>query len=101
MPGAWHCSGISNDALIDNLVASRLLTSPRAVGAFRAVDRAHFVQNVRDAYVDSPSYIGESRPARSLRDCLAEELPLCTKVAALQSPPLTCMPMQLKTCCQP
>lgn len=58
MPAAWHCSGATNDALIDNLIAGRLLLSPRAVTAFRAVDRAHFVQSDEDSYVDSPSYIG-------------------------------------------
>ncbi|KAL8283782.1 hypothetical protein RQP46_005214 [Phenoliferia psychrophenolica] len=58
MPGAWHCSGATNSELIHNLVTSQLLTSPRAIAAFNAVDRAHFVTKPRDAYIDSPSSIG-------------------------------------------
>ncbi|KAK4699466.1 protein-L-isoaspartate(D-aspartate) O-methyltransferase, partial [Phenoliferia sp. Uapishka_3] len=58
MPGAWQCSGVSNDELIDNLVSSTLLTSQRAVDACRKVDRANYVLKPRDAYIDSPSSIG-------------------------------------------
>ncbi|KAM0746124.1 putative l-isoaspartyl protein carboxyl methyltransferase [Meredithblackwellia eburnea MCA 4105] len=55
---AWTCTSTSNSGLINNLVQASLLTSQRAIQAFKQVDRAHFVTRSGEAYLDSPSYIG-------------------------------------------
>lgn len=53
---AWRSSGASNEALIDNLHSHGLITSPRVLGAMKAVDRAHYAPYA--PYQDSPQSIG-------------------------------------------
>ncbi|CEQ40384.1 SPOSA6832_01988 [Sporobolomyces salmonicolor] len=55
---AWRCSGGSNAELIDNLVRSGILSTPRVIDAFKAVDRKYYTPSSYSAYVDSPTYIG-------------------------------------------
>ncbi|KAF7292777.1 Protein-L-isoaspartate O-methyltransferase [Mycena indigotica] len=61
---AWRCSGKTNVELVDNLIKSQILQISseasllRISQAMKAVDRAHFVQNTADAYLDSPQAIG-------------------------------------------
>ncbi|GAA6061232.1 hypothetical protein JCM10212_002691 [Sporobolomyces blumeae] len=55
---AWTCTGTSNAELVDNLVRNGLLTTPRVIEAFKAVDRRHYVRDGHYAYVDSPSSLG-------------------------------------------
>nr|GAT48775.1 predicted protein [Mycena chlorophos] len=61
---AWRCTGKTNIELIENLVNARILKASddtslaRISDAMKAVDRAHYVRNVADAYIDSPQAIG-------------------------------------------
>ncbi|GAA6007904.1 hypothetical protein JCM10207_004919 [Rhodosporidiobolus poonsookiae] len=55
---AWRCGGNSNLQLVENLANAGILSTPRVVDAFKAVDRSHYVQQPGSAYEDSPSYIG-------------------------------------------
>ncbi|ORY92586.1 Pcmt1-prov protein [Leucosporidium creatinivorum] len=55
---AWRCGSTSNSGLISNLASAGILSTPRIISAFEAVDRAHFCSNPRGAYEDSPQYIG-------------------------------------------
>lgn len=61
---AWTCTGASNRELVANLRRCGLITSQRveevrlANQAMSSVDRANYVPNTRDAYVDSPQLIG-------------------------------------------
>ena len=56
---SWRCSGLTNAALISNLVEASLLTTPRVITAFRQVDRADFLSPLigGNAYEDAPQYI--------------------------------------------
>jgi hypothetical protein len=54
---AWRSHGTSSDTLTDALVRHSILTSPRAIDAFRTVDRADFVQDKSEAYMDSPQCV--------------------------------------------
>ncbi|KAI0035824.1 Pcmt1-prov protein [Vararia minispora EC-137] len=55
---AWHSSGSTNAELVSNMSANGLIRSELVRKAMNAVDRANYVQNKRDAYHDSPQYIG-------------------------------------------
>jgi protein-L-isoaspartate(D-aspartate) O-methyltransferase len=57
---AWACSGATNDALVRNLVSSKLLTHGSAIRAMEAVDRFLFVtcEYAAAAYEDRPLPIG-------------------------------------------
>src|SRR5712672_2951481 len=54
---------LSNDELVDELVASGVLSTELLVKAFRSVDRAHFVplRLKAEAYADYPLPIGEGQ----------------------------------------
>jgi protein-L-isoaspartate(D-aspartate) O-methyltransferase len=57
---AWHCSGVTNDALVSNLVQGGLVTQPSAISAMQLTDRAFFVPSSlsRSAYEDRPLPLG-------------------------------------------
>jgi len=54
---------ISKDSLVQNLISSGYLKTPRIIDAFRKIDRADFVPgNLKDeAYVNAPLPIGEGQ----------------------------------------
>jgi len=54
---AWRCTGKTNAQLVSNMTASRLLHSERVVAAFLKVDRANYVLEKSEAYMDSPQPI--------------------------------------------
>src|SRR4051812_20388646 len=43
---AWYCSAGSNDDLINNLKAAKIIKSERVEKAMKAVDRKHYVSQV-------------------------------------------------------
>ncbi|KDE02414.1 protein-L-isoaspartate(D-aspartate) O-methyltransferase [Microbotryum lychnidis-dioicae p1A1 Lamole] len=53
---AWRCSAKSNSGLVDNLLSSGLISSPRVYQAFLQTDRGHFTP--AQPYMDSPQVIG-------------------------------------------
>ncbi|KAI0445227.1 protein-L-isoaspartate O-methyltransferase-domain-containing protein [Xylaria telfairii] len=53
---AWRSSGSSNQALIENLVKNKMITSEAVRLAFLSVDRAHYAPS--SPYEDSPQAIG-------------------------------------------
>ncbi|KAH8175159.1 protein-L-isoaspartate(D-aspartate) o-methyltransferase (PCMT) domain-containing protein [Sarocladium implicatum] len=53
---AWHCSGDSNSALIENMSNAGLIKDSRVKEAFLKVDRAHYA--LSSPYEDSPQVIG-------------------------------------------
>ncbi|KAK9448012.1 protein-L-isoaspartate O-methyltransferase [Limtongia smithiae] len=53
---AWRCSAASNSGLIDNLASAHLLTTPRLISAFKAIDRGCF--SPRRPYDDAPQALG-------------------------------------------
>ena len=55
---SWRSHGESNDDLVDQLKAHRVLTKPRVEEVMRKVDRANYCP--ANPYKDSPSYIGYS-----------------------------------------
>ncbi|KAH8116025.1 protein-L-isoaspartate O-methyltransferase [Phellopilus nigrolimitatus] len=55
---AYTCSGSTNEQLIQNMRDAGLIPDDaRLAAAFREVDRAHYVSDKRDAYVDAPQAI--------------------------------------------
>ncbi|KAJ7057166.1 protein-L-isoaspartate O-methyltransferase [Mycena amicta] len=61
---AWRCSGKTNVELVENLIKAKMLkvsdeiSLARISQAMQAVDRAHYVRNTGEAYLDSPQAIG-------------------------------------------
>jgi len=57
---SWRCSALTNAALVSNMVAAKLLSTPRVVASFAATDRAFFIPgaDARAAYADAPQRIG-------------------------------------------
>ncbi|GAB7365837.1 hypothetical protein MBLNU230_g7169t1 [Neophaeotheca triangularis] len=55
---AWRSHGATNTALIENLAANKLITTPRVKAAMMSVDRAHYAPSA--PYQDSPQSIGHS-----------------------------------------
>ncbi|EGP83663.1 uncharacterized protein MYCGRDRAFT_76721 [Zymoseptoria tritici IPO323] len=53
---AWRCSGVTNEALINNMLEAGLINSPRVSEAMKSVDRAHYAPEA--PYQDSPQSIG-------------------------------------------
>ncbi|KAG6176958.1 hypothetical protein E4U36_007621 [Claviceps purpurea] len=53
---AWHCSGLTNAQLVENMWRNGLITDERAKEAFLKVDRVHYAP--ASAYEDSPQPIG-------------------------------------------
>ncbi|KAF8644909.1 hypothetical protein AX16_008192 [Volvariella volvacea WC 439] len=55
---AWRCSGRTNSELIANLADSGILRSDKVAKSMAEVDRANYVRNKVEAYLDSPQSIG-------------------------------------------
>ncbi|KAA1474486.1 protein-L-isoaspartate O-methyltransferase [Dentipellis sp. KUC8613] len=55
---AWFSTGKTNSDLIANMSRNGILKSDRVYEAMEKVDRAHYVVDKADAYIDSPQYIG-------------------------------------------
>ncbi|WVN86783.1 protein-L-isoaspartate O-methyltransferase [Cryptococcus depauperatus CBS 7841] len=55
---AWLSSGRSNTELIENMIKSGLIHSPRVAAAMKKVDRKNYVRDESAAYEDSPQSIG-------------------------------------------
>jgi protein-L-isoaspartate(D-aspartate) O-methyltransferase len=55
---AWQCTGKTNAELIDNLAKGGLVKDKIVIQALKAVNRAHYVLDASQAYVDSPQMIG-------------------------------------------
>jgi len=53
---AWYCSANSNEGLVDNLKAAKIITSKRVEEAMKAVDRKNYVSY--SPYRDSPQQLG-------------------------------------------
>ncbi|KIJ36765.1 hypothetical protein M422DRAFT_178932 [Sphaerobolus stellatus SS14] len=54
---AWHSTGKTNEELIENMRKHELINSDRVAEAMKRVDRANYVVDKRDAYMDSPQSI--------------------------------------------
>ncbi|EIN08614.1 protein-L-isoaspartate O-methyltransferase [Punctularia strigosozonata HHB-11173 SS5] len=55
---AWRSSGSTNSELIANMAKNGIFSATEVQTAMAKVDRANYVVNKRDAYVDAPSPIG-------------------------------------------
>jgi len=55
---AWHCSGNTNDELVNNMWNHGLIKNGRVKQAMLRVDRGHYCPSKADAYQDSPYPIG-------------------------------------------
>jgi hypothetical protein len=53
---AWYCSAGSNDDLVNNLKAAKIIKSERVEKAMKAVDRKHYASQT--PYKDSPQPLG-------------------------------------------
>lgn len=56
LPGAWRCTGRSNEEMVDKFVQTGVITTKEVEDAFRAVPRGAFVPHDLhlEAYLDSP-----------------------------------------------
>ncbi|EPQ52326.1 protein-L-isoaspartate D-aspartate O-methyltransferase [Gloeophyllum trabeum ATCC 11539] len=55
---AWRSSGSTNAELISNMLRNGVFNSERVAAAMTKVDRANYVLDKGDAYMDSPQRIG-------------------------------------------
>ncbi|GLJ30313.1 hypothetical protein SUGI_0599700 [Cryptomeria japonica] len=57
---SWRCHGTTNSEMVAKLLEYGVLNSKVAADAMRQIDRADYVLESRNAYVDSPQPIGYS-----------------------------------------
>ncbi|KIP04486.1 hypothetical protein PHLGIDRAFT_129466 [Phlebiopsis gigantea 11061_1 CR5-6] len=55
---AWKCTGSNSAELIANLAKHGIIQSETVATAMAKVDRANYVRDKAEAYVDAPQYIG-------------------------------------------
>ena len=53
---AWYCSAGSNEGLVNNLKAAKIIKSEKVEKAMKAVDRKHYVS--QSPYKDTPQPLG-------------------------------------------